>query len=274
MAIEVFEERWHGWITTDVSYTFTVEPQSHIFLRRAGVTACLGFDELLKTSHECARPMHIWTNIKAERDGLRAKLKARSRQAYVQQDSSDVEIIEDLPMLPRAQKRQRSESPVTPLPSQDLPISPWSLSPTLLLSQASPSPSPSLSSIYVSLPASQPAITMPPVVPVVVPKYPCRGRAWPWGMYTVDMVQGFKQLSDKRLSRAHSLPTLFQLVFGVPFVKPTYYDNLKAWTKSHHGLLEESERAGRCQAGLWSSYLAARRQALGERSKVKVRRVD
>ena len=198
--------------------------------------------------------MHIRTNIKAERDGLQAKLKACSHQAYAQQDSLDIEIIEDLP------------------------ISPQSISPTLPLSQALPLPLPLplplLSSIYVSLPAPQPAITMPPVVPVVVPKYLCHGHAWPWGMYIVDMVQGFKQLSNKRLSCMHSLPTLFQLVFGVPFVKPTYYDNLKAWTKSHHSLLEESECAGHCQAGLWSSYLAARRQALGERSKVKVCRVD
>ena len=89
------------------------------------------------------------------------------------------------------------------------------------------------------------------------------------------MCVGFRQVSNKQLQACHSPAVLFTLVFGVPFIKPTYYNNLQAWKETNHWkLLEECEAAGRNPAGLWSYYLSARRKALSLKSKTKVRRLE
>ncbi|KAG1777176.1 hypothetical protein EV702DRAFT_1226088 [Suillus placidus] len=92
-------------------------------------------------------------------------------------------------------------------------------------------------------------------------------RVWPHGMFTVDMTAGFHQMDNKILRATYQQEELFQHVFGVPFVKATYHQNHKAWQTTNLNVLAEHEAAGHTPAGLWSRYLDARRDALGEQSK-------
>ncbi|KAG1719108.1 uncharacterized protein EDB91DRAFT_1257907 [Suillus paluster] len=104
---------------------------------------------------------------------------------------------------------------------------------------------------------------------VQVPLYDpnSKRQVWPHGMFTVDMTAGFHQMDNKILRATYQQEELFQHVFGVPFVKATYHQNRKAWQTTNLNVLAEHEAAGHTPAGLWSRYLAARRDALGEQSK-------
>jgi hypothetical protein len=91
-------------------------------------------------------------------------------------------------------------------------------------------------------------------------------------MYTTDMVTGFQQMDDKNLRARFQQEDLFCRIFGVPFVKATYHDNRRAWQKTDPAILASYKAAGRTANGLWSHYLAARREALGEKTKKPTRR--
>ncbi|KIK32332.1 hypothetical protein CY34DRAFT_111007 [Suillus luteus UH-Slu-Lm8-n1] len=63
---------------------------------------------------------------------------------------------------------------------------------------------------------------------------------------------------------------LFSLIFGVPFVRATYHANHVLWLNSHNvkAIRNAHERAGCTPEGLWASYLASRRAALGRFAEV------
>ncbi|KAF8546334.1 hypothetical protein OG21DRAFT_1527896 [Imleria badia] len=269
----------------------------HLFIHRYGVTWCLGFDQDLQVARDSKRPAHLRLNMRSECDGTHVKLKARATSQLHIDSDSEVEIIEVSSSRTRASnKRHRSTSVASssarshyaPALSSGSPVKeePSSSLPTLSFKFASSptSSSTSLSSMLpvvpqllqqvVSLP---PALlvspSLPPVIHVTVPQYEKR-QVWPHGMYMVDMTARFCQLVSKQLQAAYSPPKLFRLVFGVPFVKPTYYDNLKAWKDMSQHLLEECEAAGHTPSGLWSYYLAGRHRALDVKSKPKVPKLD
>ncbi|KAG1722832.1 uncharacterized protein EDB91DRAFT_1255886 [Suillus paluster] len=107
---------------------------------------------------------------------------------------------------------------------------------------------------------------------VFIPAYNSTKRVWPQGMYTTDMVTGFQQMDDKNLQARFQQDDLFRRIFSVPFVKATYHDNCRAWQKTDSSILASYEAAGQTANGLWSHYLAARREALGEKTKKPTRR--
>jgi len=114
--------------------------------------------------------------------------------------------------------------------------------------------------------------TEPSIIEVFVPAYDSTKRVWPQGMYTTDMVTGFQQMDDKNLRARFQQEDLFCHIFGVPFVKATYHDNRRAWQKTDPAILASYKAAGRTANGLWSHYLAACREALGEKTKKPTRR--
>lgn len=213
--------------------------------------------------------------------------------------SDDVEIVEDStqatpkPSVNALGKRRYQgtpeSSPMTILrPPSTRPhleldfnaLHATSLSPTPPLS---PSPvdsefsSDSLLSAYSrsSMSSVDSVISMPPpsVIPVHVPTYKSK-QVWPYGMYTCDMLVGFRQMDSPVLRKHYPQDELFNLVFGVPFVRATYHQNHSAWANSQPvvplaAILRGHERAGRTLEGLWTCYLASRRHALGEKSKKK-----
>ncbi|KAG2114124.1 hypothetical protein DEU56DRAFT_919623 [Suillus clintonianus] len=230
------------------------------------------------------RPAHLRLNIKRERDGVRSKLKVKRAQTPSEQDfeSDDVEIIEDgtqatpKPSVNALGKRRcqgtPESSPIQILrPPSTRPrleldfdaLRATSLSPTPPLS---PSPvdsefsSDSLISAYSrsSMSSVDSIVSMPrpSVIPVHVPTYKGK-QVWPY-----------------ILRKHYPQDELFNLVFGVPFVRATYHQNRSAWANSERvpslaSILRGHERAGRTLDGLWTCYLASRRHVLGEKSKKK-----
>ncbi|KAG1882184.1 hypothetical protein F4604DRAFT_1991921 [Suillus subluteus] len=140
-----------------------------------------------------------------------------------------------------------------------------SMSPTPLSA-----PRTTLSSHLASTKASH--TTEPLIIEVFVPAYNSTKRVWPQGMYTTDMVTGFQQMDDKNLRARFQQDDLFRCIFSVPFVKATYHDNCRAWQKTDPAILASYEAAGQTANGLWSHYLAAHREVLGEKTKKPTRR--
>jgi hypothetical protein len=241
--------------------------------------------------------------MKGERDGVRTKLKKkRNVPVLLDAEESDVEIVEmpTTPMTISKVKRRCEGSPWdididAPVPARrrlDLDnfdaCRASSMSPTpppqttlsshvaalddfdaRLASSMSPTPSP-LSAPQTTL--SSHFTTAASIIKVSVPAYNSTKRVWPQGMYTTDMVMGFQQMDDKNLRARYQQDDLFRCIFGVPFVKATYHENRRAWQKTDSALLATYEAAGQTLNGLWSHYLAARREALGEKTKKPTRR--
>ncbi|KAF8431626.1 hypothetical protein L210DRAFT_155575 [Boletus edulis BED1] len=280
--IEIFDMDSQRWIGAPLNFDFTLKSDCHLFLRRLGVVQCHDFDVLLAQSKQQSHPGHLRHNMKGERDAVRMKLKGK-RAIFSEESDSDIEFIsvrkrpheESINISDRTPTRVRidphilslSPSPTCfsppPISSQlSLLLSPKGGSPALLTPVVS-----SLSDDFLSLPPSVSEAVLT-VTQVEVPAYDPNGHeVWPAGMYTVDMAMGFRQMKDKDLRGRYLQPTLFRHIFRVPFIKGIYQDNLHAWQNTNPDLLAQFEQAGRTQEGLWSRYLAARRVALGERSK-------
>ncbi|KAG1760564.1 hypothetical protein EV702DRAFT_1242805 [Suillus placidus] len=134
------------------------------------------------------------------------------------------------------------------------------------------SPTPPLSpnalfSVSFTTSSSLSILTLSSDQSISMPLPASRTHVWPHGMFTVDMTAGFHQMDNKILQATYQQEELFQHVFGVPFVKATYHQNHKAWQTTNLNVLVEHEAAGHTPAGLWSRYLAACQDALGEQSK-------
>lgn len=240
--------------------------------------------------------------MKQERNGIRTKLKAKRAHAspappsddveFVEDDCHAVEVVDDALVTPgsvkalgkRARehhspqhdgKHVREHSGLTPADRE----SNWdnrralSMSPTPSLSSFSPTAveSDSLPSTQSSSTSAPPA--PPLVMPVHVPSYRHSKHVWPHGMFTRDMAVGFRQMDAPMLRVYYPQEQLFSLIFGVPFVRATYHANHALWLNSHNvkAIRNAHERAGRTPEGLWASYLASRRAALGEKSKARRR---
>jgi hypothetical protein len=299
--IEVFEDRLLQWIPASLSHPFVLESECHIFIRRLGVTECLNFDTLHALSKESMRPAHLRLNIKRERDGVRSKLKVKRAQTPSEPDteSEDVEIVDDSTQATpkpsvNAQGKRRCQG--TPESSPVQILEPPSTRPRLeldfdALHATSLSPTPPLSPSPVdsefstdsllsahsrsSMSSVDSLVPMPPpsIIPAHVPVY--RGKhVWPRNMYTCDMLVGFRQMDSPVLRKHYPQDELFDLVFGVPFVRATYHQNHSAWANSQRvpslaKILRTHERAGRNLDGLWTVFLSERRHVLGEKSKKK-----
>ncbi|KAG1795002.1 hypothetical protein EV424DRAFT_1547694 [Suillus variegatus] len=213
-------------------------------------------------------------------------------------ESSEVEVVDNTLVTPRPSatalgKRPRWFSSPEGSPAQSQTVQPPSARPRLHLDfnslratsmsptpPSSPSPVDSISSSdsLLSTCSTSSASSVdsgepkePSVIPVFVPLYKGKGKhVWPRSMYTIDMVVGFRQMDSLLLRQHYTQEELFSLIFGVPFVRATYHANRSAWANTKTtSLLLAHERAGRTLDGLWTCYLAARRDALGQTSKKK-----
>ena len=287
--IEVYEMRLARWIPAPLTHTFTLTTGCHVFIRRHGVTQCKDFDDLYKASTESVRSPHMRSNMKGERDGVRAKLK--KRHVTVTPDSeSDVEIVGDSSVTVVATdkgKRRRERSPSDDVdvsvhsrprfspPDSDIefidcrefidrraesmsPTPPYamSLSPTPSIPRPL-SAAPSSSSISSATPAVM--LSAPSINPVRVPMYDADNKreVWPHGMYTVDMAAAFRQLDDPTFRDVLRQDELFECIFGVPYVKATYHQNHRAWINAVPTLREMHEHAGYTSQGLWKHFKKA-----------------
>ncbi|KAG1775787.1 hypothetical protein EV702DRAFT_1046677 [Suillus placidus] len=223
-----------------------------------------------------------------------------SSEVEIVDESSEVEIVDNTPVTPRPStkalgKRPRWFSSPESSPAQSQTVQPPSSRPRLHLdlnfdfdslraTSMSPMPPPSPSPVdsisssdslllthstssASSIDSGEPKA--PSVIPVFIPSY--KGKhVWPRSMYTIDMAAGFRQMDSLLLRQHYSQEVLFGLIFSVPFVRATYHVNRLAWANTKNtSLLLAHECAGRTLDGLWTCYLAARRDALGQTSKKK-----
>lgn len=282
-CIEIFDMDSHRWIGAALNFDFTLKTDCHLFIRRLGVVQCQDFKVLLGQSKQQSRPGHLRHNMKGERDAVRGMLKAR--RGVLSEESehdSDLEIVSvrkrvregSIEIVDRTPTRVRMDPTIISLSpsstcfsqsptSSQLPVSPMRGTLAMLTPVDR-----SLPVEFSSPPPTPEARTLPSIAQVQVPVYDSHGRdVWPAGMYTVDMAAGFRQMKDRGLRARYLQPALFRQIFGVPFVKGTYQDNLRAWQTTSTAILDQFEKAGRTPEGLWARYLAARRVALGEHSK-------
>ncbi|KAG2336435.1 hypothetical protein BDR05DRAFT_1005876 [Suillus weaverae] len=131
------------------------------------------------------------------------------------------------------------------------------------------STSPSASSVdSSSVDSGEPKV--PSVLPVFIPLYEGKGKhVWPRGVYMIDTVVWFSAdgLSDGLTTppQRYTQRGTFQSIFGVPFVRATYRANRSAWANAKNtSLLLARECAGHTLGDLWTRYLAARRDTLGQ----------
>lgn len=296
----MFEDRLKQWIPASLSHPLTLESECHVFIRHYGTTDCHNFDELYNASKESMRPIHLRTNMKLNRDRLHTAINVIKQSsppsASEDVESSEVEIVDDTQVTPRPStkalgKRRRWLSSPESSPAQSQTVQPSSARPRLHLDFNSlratsmsptppPSPSPvdSISSSDSLLSTHSTSSTssvdfdeskVPLVMPVFVPSY--KGKhVWPHSMYTIDMVVGFRQMDSLLLCQHYSQEVLFGLIFNVPFVRATYHSNRSAWANTKNtSLLLAHKRAGRTPEGLWTCYMAACQEALGQTSKKK-----
>ncbi|KAG6375796.1 hypothetical protein JVT61DRAFT_2649 [Boletus reticuloceps] len=281
--IEIFDMDSQRWIGAPLNFDFTLKSDCHLFLRRLGVVQCHDLDVLLAQLKQQSRPGHLRHNMKGKQDAVRTKLKGK-HTIFSEESDSDIEFIsvrkrpreESIEISDRTPTRVRIDPHILSLSPLPTCFSPPPIS-SQLSSLSSPKGgssallTPVASSLsgndFLSLP---PSVSEAPltITQVEVPAYDPNGHeVWPAGMYTVDMAAGFRQMKEKHLRGRYLQPTLFRHVFGVPFIKGTYQDNLCAWQNTNPDILAQFERAGRTPEGLWAHYLAAQRVALGERSK-------
>ncbi|KAG2121111.1 hypothetical protein DEU56DRAFT_918349 [Suillus clintonianus] len=301
--IEVFEDRLQQWIPAKLTHDFPLESECHIFIRRFGVTSCHDFNELYDASRASMRPAHLRYNMKRERDGIRTKIKAKhvvhvssvppdllsddveiiddtsvasdfvSDNVEFIDDADDlIEVVDDVHATPRPTNAlgKRARDTASPAYTSTRPrFDDWdsrrasSMSPTPSLS-----PSPAESSTSVSSISLVSAV--PSVIPVHVPSYKGNSKhVWPHGMFTCDMVVGFRQMDSPLLRVHYPQEELFGLIFGVPYVRATYHSNHALWVNSSKviSILQAHEHAHRAPDGLWAHYLSSRRAALGEKTK-------
>ncbi|RPD74677.1 hypothetical protein L226DRAFT_613483 [Lentinus tigrinus ALCF2SS1-7] len=78
-------------------------------------------------------------------------------------------------------------------------------------------------------------------------------KAWPYGMYVCDMVEGFRRMNELMppLKQAEA----FTKVFGVAYKKSTVCNHRKAWHDAPPNLIEEWMNLGRDDRALWNEFI-------------------
>ena len=86
--------------------------------------------------------------------------------------------------------------------------------------------------------------------------------SWPYGMYTVDMVDGFTRIDSDELVKEQPLLTdRFATVFKAPYKATTYGDQRRKWKRGTQAQHKVALQGGRTPPGLWSVYCASVRRS-------------
>ncbi|KAJ7759414.1 hypothetical protein DFH07DRAFT_772225 [Mycena maculata] len=260
LELETFLQRQRRWMGVDLTHVHTVGTNAVLILRPLGVEGKEDADAIKSFLPEAA-PVHLRYNLPAERAAVRRDLKAKGNQGADDSDS-DVEVVREIAVgepSSKAQGKRKAETPSPKRPYQrphlsittsftggdsaDEPVTIDSPPPSALsLLSAAPS---SASSAAPSSPRSSPSPPPPPHTQE-------RDRRWPYGMYVVDMADGFKDIDDMRTLRIPR-PERFKRAFKAPYVSSTY-DNQRQWWEQagkFSALTTDAIKAGHTPAGLW-----------------------
>jgi hypothetical protein len=174
--------------------------------------------------------------MREEQQLAKLRLMKKKLDMQVEDDSeSEVEFVEgDFGAVKRHRVKQYADSEC-PLKSQRLAYHVPPMFHSLFGSPTSP--------IVIT---EHPAVTSPTLAPE-----PTAHRPWPYGMFTINMVEGFIEM-DKLVNLPVS--EQFQEVFNEPFVASTYADQCHWWLRASQDAHDEA-LAGQCSArGLWGMF--------------------
>ena len=213
-----------------------------IVIQRQGVT-CLDEDTLLAQLLSAPCPKHLWYNIKEKQKAVGNK----NKDAKEVESGSDMEIIDSpWPGTKRCKKHSPTGS-THHMCHQKMP----------------PSSSPPTSPMICP---SNPPLLLPRVVthaeeltdPTALPTPEGLLPSWPYGMYTVDMVDSFTQIdSDELVKEQPLLADRFTTVFKALYKVTTYGDQKRKWKRGPQAQHEAALQGGRTPPGLWSVYCAS-----------------
>ena len=99
------------WIVTSLGHSFMVESKGHVFVQRLGVMECFGFDEHYQMSKQLSQPQHFRFNMKAEREGVRAKVKQKLVMFPSDTDDEVEIVVHSAPALPQAHASKQTLEP-------------------------------------------------------------------------------------------------------------------------------------------------------------------
>ncbi|KAF7356124.1 hypothetical protein MVEN_00943000 [Mycena venus] len=246
--LELYSSAHGVWIGIDINYVHLVSTDCVILLRRTGIHG-LDEDKTISTFMNKSNPPHIRYNLHGERATVRADYKKKVEIVISDSDSdadSDVQVIRTTLKRPI---KQEKPSPPRSRPRLMIDTSPRAISPAL----SSATSSTPFSALSVISSASTPQTT-PPLSPMLPLSPTLSSQAWPHGMFAVDMVHGFMQMSSDELK---SIPQSqrFRQVFGQEYHKSTYGDQTRFWKLAkdkHFKLAQAALDAQRTPAGLWS----------------------
>ena len=101
-------------------------------------------------------------------------------------------------------------------------------------------------------------LTDPMALPILEGLLP----SWPYGMYTVDMVDSFTWIDSNKLVKEQPLLTdRFATVFKAPYKATTYGDQRRKWERGTQAQRKVALQGGRTPPGLWSVYCASVRRS-------------
>jgi hypothetical protein len=257
-AIDTYDPKYAIWIQVELNYAFAVSTDAVLFIRRRDVHP-LDFKDHCTRFLTKSKASHIRHNMPAERQKIRQALRDLNGRVSHDLSDSEVEVLSPL-------AKRRGSYPSVPSPKRLCFSSPVKTDSDLELDVLSP-PSPKLD--ILSPPSPKLDILSPPSPKLDISSPPspksslleaddsCAAlsgsASWPNGWYAVDMCRGFK-LIDKLESSNLSIEKRFWLAFGLPFVRSTYYDARRRWTRATQEQREIALNAGYREKGIWSVF--------------------
>ncbi|KAJ7487332.1 hypothetical protein B0H11DRAFT_2012127 [Mycena galericulata] len=263
--LDMFLHRQRMWMGIDINHLHTVSTDCILILRPRGIRGP-NDTKIISTFLPEEAPAHLRYNLPRERAAVRATLKERSSTKEDNDSDSDVEIVTSVG-LQKGKKREPvrdCDSEAAPRPRQRPRLSITTTIPARGSSSApitidSPPPS-ALSLTSVGRSSSLSSMPSSPIPSSATDRHGRRRQqgvkpSWPYGMYVVDMAQGFIDMDSpafktQRLHRGERFTRVFKATY-----KPSTYDNqFQLWTRASDELKDEAVKAGRSPAGLWSIF--------------------
>lgn len=276
------------WVTCTRSYPHDVKKDGYLLLRRPSIKRLVDFDNYLSLALE--KPLHFRNNLVHDRTYVKNRLLHKSKNKptiskhnHYKRAISDIEddggvsIIEvsddEPPSWPskrtvrdksiddRPLKRQRHGSVSSMSSVEDLPSQHQRHGSITSICTSSIDDGPSHHQQHCSI-ASESMCTSRPFSPSSLPPSPSlrsrifvpeSSKQWPHGMFTVDMKKAFLLVDSVDL-KGLKLQERVNQVLGINVPLRTFQEQKMYWKSASEHQRQQFVDAGRCDAGLWSTF--------------------
>lgn len=241
-AVDYYDLKHLVWIKTDLLHPYMLSADTYVFLRRRDVT-CIDLDDLVR---RFSKPVaHLRVDMREEQRLAKQKLQKKMLDVQAEGSDSEIEFVEgDFGAIKRRRGKQGCDLE-HPLKYQCLVRTPSPDSPACLHPSLPPPARLDGSALSPIIITEGPAVASPTSItePALCP--------WPYGMFTVDMVEGFV-----RMDKLEHLPVRqqFQEVFNELFVASTYMDQRRRWLRASQEARDHALAGHRSACGLWGVF--------------------